>query len=50
MQVLFALWLLMVGMADVLWEGGLETDAAAPTGAGEVVASEGPVGPPPPNP
>lgn len=50
MQVLIALWLLVVGMKDVLWEGGLEADAGAPGGAGEVVASEGPVGPPPPKP
>lgn len=51
MQVLFVMWLLLSGMKDVMWQGGLEEQqASVPSGTTEVVASEGPVGPPPPKP
>lgn len=50
MQVLFVLWLLVVGMKDVVWDGGPDGTEGSPAGAGEVVASEGPIGPPPPRP
>lgn len=48
MQVLFLVWLVVAGMKDVLWEGGLEQDASVPSGTTEVVAAEGPVLPPKP--
>lgn len=48
MQVLFAMWLLLAGMKDVLWEGGLEANTADATDTSEVFASEGPVNPPKP--
>lgn len=48
MQVLFVMWLLLAGMKDVLWEGGLEQVPAAETNTSEVFASEGPVNPPKP--
>jgi hypothetical protein len=50
MQVLFVMWLLMVGMKSALWDGLLETSAPAPAKTVDVVAAEGPVAPPPPNP
>jgi hypothetical protein len=51
MQVLLVLWLLMAGMKDATWDGNLERDASAPAETTtEVVAAEGPLGPPPPKP
>jgi hypothetical protein len=48
MQVLFVMWLLLAGMKDVLWEGGLEQETTAPSDTSEVFASEGPLNPPKP--
>lgn len=48
MPVLFAMWLLLAGMKDVVWEGSLAEAKAESTGSGEVVQSEGPYNPPRP--
>jgi len=49
MQVLLVLWLLVMGMKDVTWDGGLDREAPAPSsGTIDVVANEGPVPPPKP--
>jgi hypothetical protein len=55
MQVVFLAWILVMGMKDVLWEGGLEQAPVAAPGSTEassidLVAAEGPDSPPPPKP
>jgi len=50
MQVLLVLWLALMGMKDVTWDGVLEKDASVPAETAEVVAPEGPFNPPPPKP
>jgi len=48
MQVLLVLWLLVMGMVDVQWDGAFDRDAAVPSDTPDVVAAEGPVYPPKP--
>jgi len=51
MQVLLVLWLALMGMKDVTWDGVLEKDASVPASQTEdVFASDGPLNPPPPKP
>ena len=54
MQVVFLVWVLVQGMKDVLWDGGLEQTpvaaASAPADSTDVLAAEGPDSPPPPKP
>lgn len=59
MQVVFLVWVLVLGMKDILWDGGLEQAPGAPVAAvpadsipagSDVSAAEGPDSPPPPKP
>lgn len=55
MEILFAMWLLMAGIERLEWGSAQDHDGSVPEGAvpgeaGEVVAAEGPVAPPPPKP
>jgi hypothetical protein len=47
--VLVGAWLLMMGMMDAAWYGGMDQDVSVPASEStEVVAAEGPVNPPKP--
>lgn len=50
MKVLLVVWMLAMGVKDVVAERGAEALKVLAVGIGDLISAEGPFGPPPPRP